>query len=317
MSDNIDYYKILGINDNATPDEIKKAYRKLSMKHHPDRNQNDPESTKIFQNVSAAYDTLSDTSKKQQYDFERNNPLFSTSGGFPGGQPPMANDIFNMLFSELGRSGGPMQEMFNGENPNIRVFTSGNMGGMNSNGGLFSNAMQKPTPITTTINIQLEQAFTGCNIPTKIERWIYNNGIKTTETETIYVNIPKGIDNNEMIILRNKGNVLSENNIGDIKVFIKIKNNTEFKRDGLNLVYNKTISLKEALCGFSFKLKYINGNVLTLNNKNTVITPNYQKSIPKMGLTRDLHVGSLIINFNITFPTNLSPDAISQLQKIL
>lgn len=313
----IDYYKILGVNESASSDEIKKAYRKLSMKHHPDRNQNDPKSTEIFQNVSAAYDTLGDVAKKKQYDFERSNPIFNASAnGFPGGQVPMANDIFNMLFSELGRNGAPMQDIFNGENPNIRVFTSGNMGNMNG-ANMFSNAMQKPTPITTTITIELQQAFTGCTIPTKINRWIYDNGIKTNETETIYVSIPKGIDNNEMITLRNKGNILSENNIGDIKVFIKINNNTEFVRDGINLVYNKTITLKEALCGFSFKIKYINGNTLTLNNKNTVITPNYQKSIPKMGITRDAHVGSLIIQFNIEFPTNLSQETITQLQKIL
>ena len=190
-------------------------------------------------------------------------------------------------------------------------------GGIGGLGGMFSNAMQKPTPIITNITIELDQAYTGCTLPTKIERWIYDNGTKQLETETIYVSIPKGIDNNEMIILRDKGNVLSENNIGDIKIFITIQNNTDFTRDGLNLIYNKTISLKDSLCGFSFKIKYINGNNLTLNNKNTIITPDYQKTIPKMGLTRDTHVGALIINFNIEFPTNLSSECITALQKIL
>jgi len=93
-----DYYKILGVDKTASMDDIKKAYRKLSMKHHPDRNRNDPDSTVIFQNVSAAYDTLGDITKKQQYDMEQSNPLFNPAAG---GGAPMANDIFNMLFSEL------------------------------------------------------------------------------------------------------------------------------------------------------------------------------------------------------------------------
>ena len=86
--------------------------------------------------------------------------------------------------------------------------------------------------------------------------------------ETLYVSIPAGIDDNEIIVLKGKGNMIDEANKGDIKVFVKIKNNTEFVRNGLDLTYHKTISLKDALCGFSFDLKYIDGRTFKINNGN-------------------------------------------------
>ena len=73
----------------------------------------------------------------------------------------------------------------------------------------------------------------------------------------MYIDIPCGIDNNEMIILRDKGNILNETIKGDVKIFIKVINDTEFKREGINLILEKNISLKEALCGFSFNIEHL------------------------------------------------------------
>ena len=103
----------------------------------------------------------------------------------------------------------------------------------------------------------MELVLTGSTIPLEIYRWILENGIKVHETETIYVTVPQGIDDNEMIILRDKGNVINETVKGDVKVFVKIINETEFKRSGLDLILERNISLKEALCGFTFEIKFI------------------------------------------------------------
>jgi DnaJ family protein A protein 2 len=147
---------------------------------------------------------------------------------------------------------------------------------------------------------------------------LVENGIKKEETETIYVPVPKGVDDNELIILPGKGNALSQTNIGDVKVFIKIINDTGFIRNGLDLILNKTITLKEALCGFSFDLKYIDGRTFKITNgSGNIITNNYNKVIPKMGLTRDEHIGNLIINFTVEFPTDLTPEQVEELGKIL
>ena len=96
-------------------------------------------------------------------------------------------------------------------------------------------------------------------IPVDIERWIMENGNKVFEKETLYIPIPQGIDDNEIILLREKGNVVNENMKGDVKIFVKIENKTEFERKGLDLHYLKRISLKDALCGFTFDINYLNG----------------------------------------------------------
>jgi DnaJ family protein A protein 2 len=164
----------------------------------------------------------------------------------------------------------------------------------------------------------MEQVLSGTTVPIDIERWIVEKGIKVFEKETLYISIPKGIDENEMIVIENKGNSINETCKGDVKVFIKIINNTEFERIGLDLQIKRTISLKEALCGFKFELKYINGKSYTLNNNSgNIITPDYKKILPNMGLTRDTHVGDLIIQFNVEFPKSLTEETMNKLKEIL
>jgi DnaJ-class molecular chaperone len=142
-------------------------------------------------------------------------------------------------------------------------------------------------------------------------------GMKVFESETIYVTIPKGIDDGELILLKDKGNVLNETCKGDIKIFVKIENDSMFKRVGLDLVLEKSINLKDALCGFSFEITYINGKSYTLNNNAGNIIPHgFQKIIPNMGLERDQHKGNMIIEFNVQFPEKLSESVIASLKKI-
>ena len=290
----MDFYTLLEINEDATMEEIKKSYRKLSLKYHPDRNSNNPEFVKKFQEINEAYETLSDAGKREEYDFEKKHG--KGFGGFP-------MEIFEQMF---GRDFG--QSPFGFDSPNIRIFHNGMP--------INIKGMEKPPPIMKTVTIDIENVLTGINLPVEIERWTITNGLKLFETEVIYVDIPKGIDENEIIILRERGNVSRET--GDIKIFIKINNNTEFQRNGLDLIYNKTITLKESLCGFSFDLKYINGKKYTINNHSgNIITPNFKKIIQKMGLERNEHHGNLIIVFNVQFPESLEANVIEKLKEVL
>jgi DnaJ family protein A protein 2 len=130
--------------------------------------------------------------------------------------------------------------------------------------------------------------------------------------------IPQGIDDNEMIIIRDKGNILNDEFKGDIKTFINIENNTEFKRHGLDLDYTKIISLKDALCGFTFDIQHLNGICYKINNTNgTIIHPSYKKTIPKKGMMRDGMEGNLNIHFIIEFPKVLSKDSITKIGELL
>jgi DnaJ family protein A protein 2 len=172
---------------------------------------------------------------------------------------------------------------------------------------------QKPHPITKQISITIEQAYHGCRMPIEIERWTMIGELKIQEEETVYITIPPGIDENEVIIIEKKGNVENEQLKGDVKINIQIENTTVFKRPGLDLIYRKAITLKESLCGFGFEIHHINGKVLNLNNTTnpTVIKPNYRKVVPGLGMNRDGTAGNLIIEFLVEFPDFLNKEQIA------
>jgi DnaJ family protein A protein 2 len=95
-------------------------------------------------------------------------------------------------------------------------------------------------------------------------------------------------------------------------------NDTDIKRQGLDLIYEKKISLKEALCGFRFDLKYVNGKIYTIqNNMGNIVHPGYHKIIPQMGIKRENDVGNLVIIFQVDFPTSLTEEKINGLKEIL
>lgn len=336
-----DFYKILELPETAAIDEIKKSYRRLSLLHHPDRNGNSAESVAKFQKISDAYETLGDADKKREYDMTRNNPFikmmsgqghpFNHNHGNPFGQGnpfgPNMNQMDDILsglfginmnqgpFSPFGQSSanpfgqGPQNPF--GQGQNIRIFHNGMPININQNHN------QKPQSIMVSITVPIDKILTGTTVPIDIERWVMENSNKVFEHETIYVSVPKGMDEGELIVLKDKGHVVNENCKGDIKIVVKIENNTNFQRQGLDLILQKTISIKEALCGFTFDLKYITGKNYTINNNAGNIIPNgYKKIIPNMGFSRDEHTGNLIIIFDVKFPEKLSDSTIDALKNI-
>lgn len=299
------FYDVLGINKNASETEIKKAYRTLSLKYHPDRNPSE-EARTLFPSINEAYETLGDKAKKQQYDMELN--------GFGGGEMDDIQNIFNMMFGGQSRVPG-----FGGGAgfPGVHVF-HGPPGGGHPFQHMFQT-MQKPPPIIKNVQISLEQAYVGCSLPIEIERWTLENEVKTHELETIYVPIHPGIDDNEIIIFREKGHIASDTLKGDVKIIIRIENSTQFKRHGLDLVYVAKLTLREALCGFAFELKHLNGKVMNITNysNKTIISPSAKKIIPNLGMTREKQTGNLILEFDITFPASITPEQCEALEKIL
>jgi len=308
-----DYYKCLGVSENASQDVIKKAFRKLSLKHHPDRGGN----KSTFQKINEAFQTLGEPEKRQMYNMQRNSPFGGMfGGGDMGDVPDMPDFLKAMLFGSMGGPPGiHRQNSFSGMGgpgmPHVQIFRNGMPMNMNN--------MRKPTPIMKTIEITMKQAYTGMKFPLEIERWVNEEGSKRVEKERLYVDIPAGIDNNEIIIMRDRGNILSEDCRGDIKLFIKITNDCKhMARHGMDLVFEKNITLKEALCGFAFDIEHLNGKTYTINNNTgKIITPQFQKMIPQMGMKRGEQAGNLIINFKIKFPDDLTDNQRIQLSEIL
>jgi len=291
------HYQTLGIENTATDIEIKKAYRALSLKYHPDRNQSS-DATLMFQEISTAYEILGDTEKKQEYDNERNGTNMNPFQGFHN-----MDNMFNMMFN-----GAHM----NSAMPNIQIFHNGTA----TTHVFRSNVrINKPEPITQQMNITLEKAYSGLTMPVEIERWVHENGTRRPEVETIQVEIPVGIDNNEIITLVGKGNT-HETMRGDVKLVVNVLSNDIFHRIGLDLCYRKKISLKDALCGFTFDFVHVSGKKLGMNNINPsiVIKPGHKQIIEGLGMKRDNIIGKLIIEFDIEFPNELS---VEQLEHII
>jgi len=321
------YYNILEVEKNADSDEIKRAFRKKSMLYHPDRPGGD---IKKFQDVNAAYETLSDGSKRRHYDFEQqmqSNPfnMFGGMNGMPpmGGMPFMnmqsnideedVNQLFSTLFGNIfnGNEKGPNFHVFSGSNdiPLEELFSKSPLNKKNI----------KPDPIVISLNITLEQSYQGCSLPVTINRWMMISDMKINEEETVYIDIYQGIDNNEIILLKEKGNI-SENQIkGDVKISVNIENDARFSREGLDLIYYKQLTLKESICGFSFEIEHLNNKKLAFNNKNspTIVKPNYRKKISNMGMKRKDKTGSLIVIFEVIFPDKFDSEQIEQLKEIL
>lgn len=310
MNDPKGYYATLEVKPSASAEEIKKAYRRKSLQTHPDRSNGKGDTTAKFQEVSEAYDILGDSEKRENYDRGVNGSNIHHGNGmaahFAHGEG-IPQDIFE--FFKNGPFGG--MGPFGGGVGNAHIFHMDGTGNMS-----FQQAMHRPTPIVKTIQITLSQAFSGCKLPIEIERWVCEGSIKQKEKETIYVEIPAGVDENEIIVLKSKGNALSDTNKGDIKIFVKVSNNTDLERKGLDLMYHKRITLKEALCGFTFDMEYLDERVFKIDNHNgTVISPGFKKVIPGLGMTRGQHKGNLIIEFTVTFPNRLTKEQIEKIKE--
>ena len=291
------HYEILGINKDAYEIEIKKAYRSASLKYHPDRNSSKEAVTKI-QEINEAYEILSDNDKKKEYDNElngvRTNPFqqMNTNLNTEFGD---INSMFNMMFN-----GRPLHPGM----PNVQVFRNGN-----STTHVFtSNSNMGPPPIMTkNVEITFEQSYSGCSIPIEIERWVQQDNNKIPEVEQLMIQIPEGVNNNETILLKEIGN-RNQYGKGDVKLIIRINNTTDFKRQNLDLFCDKELSLKEALCGFSFEFIHINGKKLSINNNNpvTIIKEGQCQVFKGLGMKKNGHGGNLIFTFHVKFPSELT-----------
>lgn len=312
------FYDVLEITKNATEEEIKKAYRRLSLLYHPDRNPT-PEANTKMQEINTAYQTLSNKELKRQYDMQINGfggngiDMFSFSnemGGGMGGGTHFFHREFSMNDMDFG--GDEFQNFFS-------MMFNGDL--RNAQNHVFKQ-LNKPPPVIKNLNITMKQSYTGGKFPVEIEKTnMSNNGVRETKKETVTVNIPPGIKNGEVIILREYGNTLNYDQIkGDIKIIINVVNNTIFERNGMDLILKKKLTLKEALCGFSFDFTHLNDSHYTIKNNSSIVVPNQKQIIPNLGMKNDDNygnIGDLIIIFEIEFPTTLDSSKIDILREIL
>lgn len=321
----MNFYEVLNVSQNATFDDIKKSYRTLSFKYHPDKN---PGHEDEFKLVNEAYQTLSDTNSRKQYDFEIN--IYNDHNEINDNINTAMSNIFEtMLNIKKSKKNNDLKDNF------LNIFTSGIINGANSSNidniyfdnipmpmpNSFNNLKQndidiindEPDDIQIDINISFEDSYKGCCIPIIIERNVNKTKIYK-EKENIYVDIPPGIDNNEIIEIKDKGNILN-NKQGNIKIHVFIEPHISFYRNGINLILKQKISFKESLCGFSFNINHLNGNTIKFNSsKGNIIQNGDKKIIKDLGFFRNNQTGNLIIEFFVEHPPNKLTD--EQLQTI-
>ena len=238
-----DFYKALGVSEDASESDIKKAYRKLSRKYHPDLNPGDAAAEKKFKEISEAYDVLSDKKQREEYDQIRRYGAAGMSGfgggGFGGGSYtgcPGADafggfsnggaginidDLLGGLFS--GSAGGSRRSA---------GFTSADFGGMGG-GGFGSAQHAAPEESTTSTRISLVQAYTGATVT------VFLPDGSHTEAR-----IPAGIKDGQKVRLRGKGL-----RGGDLKVTVRVSDDSLYSREGNNLILRAPVTLAEAVDG--------------------------------------------------------------------
>ncbi len=242
-----DYYKVLGISKNASDDEIKKAYRKLAKKYHPDTNPNNPEAEARFKEVNEANEVLSDKDKREMYDrFGTTTP-----GGFPGGAGPDVryynqgnsgdvpfSDIFDTFFGGLGgRSRGGAQAQGRGA-PGGSGF--GNFSTSNSAQG---EDIEQPVTIT------LKEAYSGTT------RVVTRDGRKIT------VKIPAGADTGTKVRLAGEGMPGMGGRDGDLYLIVTVDDDMQFERKGDDLLTDVKIDMFTALLGGEAEIPTMDKNV--------------------------------------------------------
>ena len=319
------HYDTLGIPKTATEKEIKQAFRALSMKFHPDKvksktPEEQEEANRKMQEINSANEVLSDPQQKQMYDMETNGNMnqMPFGNGNPFGPFGPFGGNSNIHFAQ-GGPGVNIFDMFFGQG-GVEINGMPGMSGIPGMPGMFfQRHIQKPPPIVKDIHIQLKQAYAGTSVQVDIERWIQEEDLKINENETIQINIPQGIDDNESILLQGNGNIINiggKSIKGDVQLNIHISNDTEFKRNQNDLYYKKIITLKEALCGFKFKLEHINGNQLGLN-VNIVLFTGAKQVFKNLGMIREGNTGNLILDFEVKFPESLTPEQKEAISNIL
>ena len=295
-----DYYKILGVDKTATDAEIKKEYRKLAKKYHPDVNQNDESASNKFKEVNEAYEVLSDKEKRKQYDMFGSNYNFNGGDNFDprnygfrtsynSSNMGEFSDFFNMFFGSENSSSFSGFSSFDG-------FT---------NSRSFSGFERQPQrqKYETSINLSVKEAYSG------IERELYVN--INNSPKKITVKIPKGITSGKKVKVNGDKYKLD----GDIFVKINVIND-EYRLEDLDLI--KTVSLYpwEAYFGVTKVIKTLNGNVRVKIPAN--IESMKKIRIPNKGYT-DLkgRTGDLYLEILINNPKNLSGEKLELYKKLM
>jgi DnaJ-class molecular chaperone len=324
----MDFYKVLGVDKNASDDDIKKAYRKLAIKYHPDKAPTDKkeEYTTMFQQISEANEILSDPEKRKIYNERGRDGLRADNVNQQAQQAQQAamNDILSKMFGGGGfpgmqqRKAEPtvhtitltLRDVYTGVSKKLKItkkviarrggdiikdnlertWTACNQCGGN---GFITRIMQQGNQM-----LHMQQPCGTCN---GCGHTLTNDYELREVAELIDINIPKGVQNGEQHRLPNQGNCIPGVLPGDIIIVIQADSACDgFTRNGNDLLYTQPILLSEALCGGNFQLTLLDGKTISIAFDSVGFVAgrgSETKTINGLGIN-----GNLLITFDIQFP---------------
>lgn len=347
MAEKRDYYEVLGVSKNADAAEIKKAYRKLALQYHPDKNPDNKEAEERFKEAAEAYDVLSNEEKKRKYDQFGHAGFGGGAGGFGGGMS--MDDIFSHFGDIFGGFGG--------------------FGGF-SGGGRSARRVNRGTNLRVKVKLTLEEITTGVEKKIKVKKYVadahcHGTGAKdgssystcstckgsgqitrvqntilgamqTTSTcptcegegkiinekcpycngegvelseEVISLNIPAGVADGMQLSLGGKGNAARRGGInGDLIVLVEEEEHEELVRDGNDLLYNTFVGFPDAVLGDSVEIPTLEGKVKVKIEPGT--QPGKILRLRGKGLpdVNGYGKGDLLVKINVWIPKNLSKE---------
>ena len=289
-----DFYKVLGVDKRASPEDIKKAYRKLAMEHHPDRNKDNPQAEAKFKEINEAYDVLKDPQKRAGYD-QFGAAGFPGGGGGGGGRPSdfsgfggAFTDIFEDMFGDMmGRGGaqrsGPqrgsdmqytmeisMEEAFSGKESTIKVPTNEPCDKCQGTGAMPGTGEESCPTCQGQGRMRMQQGFftiertcPTCNGAGKVIRDPCNKcsgAGRVRKEKSLRIKIPPGVDNGRRIRLAGEGEAgLRGGPAGDLYVLLAVRPHPLFRRDGANIYCRVPIPMTTAALGGEIEVPMIGG----------------------------------------------------------
>ena len=346
-----DYYEVLGVSKSASADEIKKAYRKLAIKYHPDKNPDDKKAEENFKEAAEAYEVLSDAQKKQRYDqFGHAGMGGAAGGGFGGGGMSM-DDIFSQFGDIFGGGGGsPFDSFFGGggggrgrtrKGTNLRIklkltledIAHGVEKKIKVNRLVVADGVTFKTcqscngsgQVKKVVNTMLGQMVSASTCPTcngagqsidKKPNGVDNSGL-TYKDEVIPVKIPAGVVDGMQLSMSGKGNEAPGGGIpGDLLIVIEEQEGDELKREGNNIVYDLYLNFVDAVLGTSVEVPTIDGKVKIKIDQGTQSGKILRLRGKGIKDINGYGKGDQLIHVNIWTPKTLSKDEKEKLESM-